>query len=112
VLFYFTLFLLFFYFKLARVHKQGEKLTRLIYAQHILVAICAIALYTQGFQHYSMLSIGLSSFAFFIVSALMVAAVQLGIFVDGKPLIGISHLYKMMPFLAGVITLLSLFGSY
>jgi hypothetical protein len=100
--------MIFFYFKLARVHKQGEKLTRVMYAQHILVAISAMALYMQGLEQFSWYMVVGISFIFFIVAALMVAAVQLGIFVDGKPLIGISNLYKVMPFLAGVIAILSL----
>jgi len=38
----------------------------------------------------------------------MVTAVQVGIFVDGKPFIKISTLHKSMPYLAGTIALFSI----
>jgi hypothetical protein len=38
-----------------------------------------------------------------IMASLMVTAVQLGIFIDGKPLLGLSQLYKAMPLLAVVV---------
>lgn len=107
-MFYFTLFLLFVYFKIARVHKKEEKFSTLHYAQHIAVASGGIALYMYGFSHFSPVMVVGSSIVFFIVAALMVTTVQLGIFVDGKPLLGISKLYKLMPFLAIVIVVLSL----
>ncbi len=107
-MFYITLFLLFVYFKIARVHKKEEKFSTLLYAQHIAVAIAAIALYMYGFAHYSYIGLVGFSFLFFIMAALMVTVVQLGIFVDGKPLLGISTLYKIMPVLAVVIVILSL----
>ena len=108
MLFYFTLFLLFLYFKIARVHKKEEKFLRLHYAQHIAVTIAAIALYMYGFSHFSLLSLFVSSFVFYIIAALVVTTVQLGIFIDGKPLVGISKIYKYMPFLAFFIIVLSL----
>ena len=107
MLYYFTLFLLFVYFKLARVHKKEEKFTTIIYAQHMMVAIAAIALFMNGFSHMGWFVLVGVSFLFFIVAALLVTAVQLGIFVDGKPVLGISKLYKMMPVLALVIAILS-----
>ena len=107
-MFYFTLFLLFLYFKIARVHKKEEKFTTLYYAQHIAVAIAAIALYMYGLSHFSLVAVLGSSVVFFILAALMVTAVQLGIFVDGKPLVSISKIYKMMPFLAFFIIIFSL----
>ena len=104
---YLTLFLLFLYFKVARVHKKEEKFTRLLYAQHILVSIAAIALFMQCFETFSWFAVLSISFFFFIISALIVTAVQLGIFVDGKPIIGIGKLYKLMPFLAFLIVAFS-----
>lgn len=107
-MFYITLFLLFLYFKIARVHKKEQRLKPLDYALHIAVFIAAMILYMYGFTHISFLWLLVSTIVFFIGAALMVTAVQLGIFVDGKPLLGISKLYKIMPFLAGIIVLLSL----
>ncbi|WP_457747603.1 hypothetical protein [Sulfurimonas sp.] len=107
MLFYFTIFLIFLYYKVARVYKKEENFTRLIYAQNMLVAISAFALYIYGFKHFNSYAIvGVSLFSF-IVSALMITAIQLGIFVDGKPLFGISRLYKIMPLLALIIAVLS-----
>jgi hypothetical protein len=40
----------------------------------------------------------------------MVTAVQLGIFVDGKPVLGISKVYKFMPLLTLLIALITLFS--
>jgi len=107
MLFYLTIFLIFLYFKVARVYKKEENFTRLIYAQNMLVAISAFALYIYGFNHlntYMILGVSLLSF---IVTALIITTIQLGIFIDGKPLMGISKFYKFMPFLALLIAVLS-----
>jgi len=103
MLFYFTLFLIFLYFKLARVHKKEERLNSLIIAQHLVIAVSTLLLYRYGFAHLSLWAILLFSFLFFIVAALMVTSVQVGIFVEGKPLFGVGLLFKLMPFLAGFI---------
>jgi hypothetical protein len=108
MLFYFTLFLVFLYFKIARVHKKEERVDNKTYISYFIVAISAIGLYNWGISHYGFLFIALFSFIFFIVAALMVTAVQVGIFIDGKPLIGISMLYKSMPYLAGIIGLFTI----
>jgi len=105
MLFYFTLFLTFFYFKVARVHKKEERLSSGVVIQHIIVAVSALLLYRYGFANFSLLAILLFSFLFFIVAALMVTAVQVGIFVKGKPLFGVGLLFKLMPFLSGLIIL-------
>ena len=101
--FYLSLFLIFLYFKLARVHKKEERLTTLVIVQHILVAISTLLLYQYGFAHYALWVIALFTFLFFIIAALMVTAVQVGIFVEGKPLIGIRLLFKLLPLLTGLI---------
>ena len=108
MLFYFTLFLVYLYFKVARVHKKEERLTNFVVAQHVAVAISAFALYRYGFAEFSSITILLSSFLFFIVVALMVTAVQVGIFVEGKPLFGVGLLFKLMPFLTGLVVVLVL----
>ncbi len=99
MLFYFTLFLLFLYFKLARVHKKEERVHQGIVALHGFVALMALLLYGYGFTHFSLWAVLLVSFLFFIVAALMITAVQVGIFVEGKPLFGMGLLFKLMPFL-------------
>jgi hypothetical protein len=103
MLFYLTLFLIFLYFKIARVHKKEERLTNLVVAQYMVVAVSSLLLYNYGFSHYSLWIVLLVSFIFFIVAALMVTAVQVGIFVEGKPLFGVGLLFKLMPFLAAII---------
>ncbi len=108
MLFYITLFLIFFYFKLVRVHKKEERVDNKTYISYFVVAISAIALYGYAINHYSYLSIVVISFLFFIASALLVTAVQVGIFVDGKPLIKMSNLYKSLPYLTGAIAILSI----
>jgi len=106
--FYLTLFLTFFYFKLARVHKKEERLTNLIVTQHIVVAISTFFLYSYGFEHLALWAILVFSFLFFIIAALMITAVQVGIFVEGKPLFGVGDLFKLMPILTGLIVTLVL----
>jgi len=105
MLFYFTLFLVFLYFKIARVHKKEERVDNKTYISYFIVVISTIALYNWGINHYNFFVIVIFSFIFFILAALMVTAVQLGIFIDGKPLIGISKLYKSMPYLTGIIAI-------
>jgi len=113
LLFYPATLLLFVYFKIARVHKKEEKLTTPFLLQHILVALSAVALYFYGFTHLSWYLIVLSSFLFFIVAALMVTAVQLGIFIDGKPQFGLSKLYTYLPLLTlGIMTLSAIIWRY
>jgi asparagine N-glycosylation enzyme membrane subunit Stt3 len=107
-MFYIALFLTFLYFKIARVHKKEEKLTNLHIVTHAVVAISAFAQLAYGFSHYSWIYVFVISFIFFIAAALMVTAVQVGIFVDGKPFIKISTLHKSMPYLAGTIALFSI----
>jgi hypothetical protein len=108
MLFFTTLFIIFFYFKLARVHKKGEIVDNKTYIMHTIVALCAVAIYGYGVNHYSYLSVAMFSFIFFIVAALMITAVQVGVFVEGKPFIGISKLYKFMPIIAGAIAVLTI----
>ena len=107
MLFYLSAFLFFVYFKIARVHKKEEKLNTLIILQHILVAISTIGIYIYGFTHLSWYLVVIPSFIFYIVAALMITAVQLGIFIDGKPQFGISKLYKYLPLLTLAIIALS-----
>jgi len=72
---------------------------------HLLVFLSTISLYIYGFNYCSIISILIFSFLFFIVAALMVTTIQLGIFIDGKPLLGINRVFTFMPILTGVISL-------
>ena len=107
-MFYAALFLAFLYFKIARVHKKEEKLTNSTVVSHAIVAISSFAILAYGFNNYSWLYMFIVSFIFFIVAALMVTAVQVGIFIDGKPFIKISTLHKSMPFIAAIISIFTL----
>jgi len=108
MLFFTTLFLLFFYFKLARVHKKEERVDTKTYILHAIVILSTIALYNYGVGHFNFIALVVVSFLFFIVAALLVTAVQVGIFIDGKPLIKMSHLYRAMPILAGLIAIFTI----
>ncbi len=107
LLFYISSLFFFIYLKIARVHKKEEKLKAPVILQHLLVSISAIGIYYYGFTHISWYIVLLSSFVFYIVAALMVTVVQLGIFIDGKPQFGISTIYKFLPVLTSVIIALS-----
>jgi len=107
-MFYLALFLTFLYFKIARVHKKEEKLTTLHIVTHAVVAISAFAQLAYGFNNYGWIYVFIISFIFFIASALIVTAVQVGIFVEGKPFIKISTLHKSMPYIAGATAILSI----
>ena len=96
MIFYTSLFLAFLYFKIARVYKKEEKANTNFLIQNILLAIAIGALLAYGFTHEKWYIVILVSYLFFILSSLLVSAVQLGIFIDGKPFVKISHLYKMM----------------
>jgi hypothetical protein len=107
-MFYFSLFLIFLYFKIARVHKKEEASSPIILVQHIIVALSAIAIYSYGFSHFDIIKIIAVSFLFFIVAALIITAIQLGVFVDGKPILGISKVYKFLPVLSATIAFLAI----
>jgi len=96
MIFYTALFFAFLYFKIARVYKKEEKTNTNFVIQNILLAIAIGILLTYGFIHESWYIVLLVSYLFFILSSLIVSAVQLGIFINGKPFVKISHLYKAM----------------
>ena len=107
MLFYFTLFLLFVYFKIARIHTKEERTTLFINMQHFMVGLSAISLFTYGFIYESWYLVLLVSFLFFIIAALLITAIQLGVFIDGKPQFGISKVYGFLPLLTFSIMALS-----
>ena len=102
-MYFVMLYLLFFYFKLARVNKKEERLTSIVGVSHAFVLIAAVLLFRYGFTHYSATVMGVTSVLFFILAALNITAVQLGIFKDGKPLLGITRLYQFIPVIAGLL---------
>ena len=106
---YIELFLLFFYLKIARVHTKQEKSTKRMKLQHSLVALSAIPTLLYGFATQPWYLIIVAMWIFFIVAALIVTAIMIGIFKDGKSLIGLSTIYKYLPFLTGTIVFLSIF---
>ena len=110
MLLYIDLFLVFVYFKLARVHKKEEKVTNIVKTSHLIVALVTIKLYVEAILKYNFLEVAGISFLFFIIAALMITAVQVGIFIEGKPLIGIGKLYKTIPYLAGAIAVVAIFA--
>ncbi|MFT7860873.1 MAG: hypothetical protein ABXS93_08040 [Sulfurimonas sp.] len=104
---YITLFLLFFYLKVARVHTKQEKVTPLFVVQHTLVGFSAIATLYYGFMTEPWYLLILAMWIFFMAAALMVTGVMVGIFIDGISLIGLSTIYKYLPLLTLSIVTLS-----
>ena len=96
MIFYICLFLTFLYFKIARVYKKEERSNTNFLIQNILVAVAISVLFIYGFMNESWYMVIITSFIFFILSALLVSAVQLGIFIDGKPILRISHLFNSL----------------
>jgi len=111
MLFYLTLFLVFLYFKIARVHYKSEKLSVGVVVQHFFVAISAVMLVLYGVSHVAWYLFAGSAMLFFIAAGLMIAAIQVGIFIEGKPFIKLSMVFKAMPFLTVAIVILSIVAS-
>jgi uncharacterized membrane protein YcaP (DUF421 family) len=109
MLFYLALFFSFIYFKIARVYKKEEKSNLNILVQNVIVLAAVIALFVYGFMHYAWYVIILVSALFFILSSLLVSAVQLGVFIDGKPFVKLSHLYKTLAFLGMFIAFIDVY---
>ncbi|MBU0631963.1 hypothetical protein KKA17_04900 [bacterium] len=108
MIFYVTLFFAFVYFKIARVHKKEERMSSLVLLQHFVVGICAVVLLYYGVLYVSWYFFMLSVLLFVIAASLMITVIQLGIFVDGKPMFGLSSAYKYLPLLTLVILFLSI----
>jgi len=96
MLYYIMLFLAFFYFKIARVYKKEEQSNFNMNLQNILVFIAIVALLVYGFTHKTWYIVLVASYLFLILASLMVSAVQVGVFIEGKPFVKLSHLYKFM----------------
>jgi len=109
MLFYLALFFSFIYFKIARVYKKEEKSNLNMLVQNVIVLAAVIALFAYGFMHESWYVVLIVSYLFFIMASLLVSAVQLGVFIDGKPFIKISHLYKSLAFLGMFIAFVDVY---
>jgi len=108
MLFYLTLFLCFLYFKIARVYNKEEKHITLILVQNIIIGFFIISVLVYGFLYIQWYFLLISIILSLIIASLMITAVQLGIFIDGKPIIGLKKVYSLTPFLGALIILLSL----
>ncbi len=91
---YIMLPLIFIYFKIARVHRKEEKLNLFWKIQHTLVFIVAVLTFLYAINHMEWYMLVLVSLLSFIIAGILITAVQLGIFVDGKPLFGMHKVYK------------------
>ena len=107
MLFYLALFFAFLYFKIARVHRKEEKTSRILLAQHWLVGLAILAILRYGGLYVSWYVFMPLLFLFATMVSLMVTAIQLGIFVDGKPLFGLTQTYKYFPFLGFIVIVFS-----
>jgi len=109
LLFYFGLLLAFLYFKIARVYKKEEKSNASMLIQNILVGAAVFLLLVYGFMYETWYFVIIVGYIFFILASLMVSAVQLGIFIDGKPFIKLSHLYRSLAFIGMVISFIDVY---
>ena len=107
MLFYLTLFFGFVYFKIFRVRREMEVPTTFENLESLFALSAFIAVVIFGFITMSWYLVLIWAFVFFLMAAVMVSAVQLGMFVDGKPILVISQVYKLMLPLALTIIVLS-----
>ncbi len=100
-----VLLLIFLYFKIARVYNKQESKSNVIYIQHAIVALCAFLVFAHAFSYFAWYSVFMMSLISFIIAGLAITAVQVGIFVDGKPLLGVSSIFKYLYLLTALIVL-------
>ena len=103
MIFYFTLFLAFLYFKIARVHRKEERMQNSMRVQNLIVGLTILSLFIYGARHLEWYVFVPFLFLFATIASLMVTTIQLGIFIDGKPLLGITEVYKKLPLLSLLI---------
>jgi len=109
MLFYLALFFAFLYFKIARVYKKEEKENLNMLIQNVLVLAAVIALLAYGFMFKTWYVVVLVAYLFYILAALIVSAVQVGVFIDGKPFIKLSHLYQSLAFMGMFISFVDVY---
>ena len=107
---FFDLLMVFLYFKIARVYHKEEKYSISFIIQHLIVAISSVILFRHAFLTQAWYVVGIETLVAFIAAALMITAVQLGIFVDGKPLFGMKRIYQNLYLLTAIISLRALFS--
>ncbi len=107
MLFFITTFLFFIELKIIRVFKKEEGFIPSILLQLIIILLAAIVAYKYSYNNYSIITLIISSILFFIIAEFIVVAVQLGFFKDGKPVFGLTKLYKFIPFFTIVIIVCS-----
>ena len=100
---YLTIQFIFLYFKIARVHNKEEKLNFLWKAQHSIVLIVALLTFIYAINHMSWYALILVSLFSLIISSMLITAIQLGIFVEGKPLFGMQIVYKNTGYLVALL---------
>jgi len=108
MVFFIASFLFFIELKIIRVFRKEEGFIPSILVQLILILLSAVSFYKYAYLNFSLWSILLSSIIFFILAEFIVVAVQLGFFKDGKPVFGLTKLYKFIPLFTTVILLLTL----
>jgi hypothetical protein len=102
-----TLFIGLLYFKIFRVRRQQEKLTLLQKIEGLFSIVALFTLIVFGFMTLTWYEVLIAIVLSAVMVSLIITTVQLGIFIDGKPLFKLSALYRFMPMLA----LLTIIGS-
>ncbi len=100
MLFYPTLFLSLLYFKIFRVRRQHEKVPFWTHVKGLLTIVFSAALIIVGALDTPWYILLGAVVVMNIMASLMITTVQLGIFIDGRPLFKISAVYRLMPLLA------------
>jgi len=106
MLFYSALFFSLLYFKIARVHKKEERLSSVFLVQHFIMAAAIVSLLAYGIRYENLYLFVPMLFVFATVASMLITAVQVGIFVDGKPVFGLTQIYRYLPVLSVFILLL------
>jgi len=103
MLFFIASFLFFIELKIIRVFKKEEGFIPSILIQLALILFSASIFYKYAYINLSIVAIIIATIIFFIMAEMIVTAVQLGFFKDGKPVFGLTKLYKYIPLLTAFI---------
>jgi len=109
MLYFLASFLFFIELKIIRVFKKEEGFIPSILLQLLLILISAAVFYKYAYLNLGLVTIILSSIVFFIIAEFAIVSVQLGYFKDGKPVFGLTKLYKFVPAFTFSILFLSYF---
>ena len=107
MLFFITSLLFFIELKIIRVFKKEEGFIPSILLQLGLILFSATIFYNYAYINYSLITIIITTIIFFIIAEFAITAVQLGFFKDGKPVFGLTKLYKYIPIFTFTILALS-----